>query len=116
MTLRTRNSAAYKGVYALLMRDPYLNRAECGPQVQAAAGQAGQEGLKDQHEVVERRPRDGTRHRLIKVAVDLADLTRRLSRRGWQATATSSSHWLVGRHGRCRTRVRGSARQVPTAA
>ena len=48
-------------------------------------------------EVVERRLRDGTRHRLIKVARDPEDLTRQLTRLGWQATITRSGDWLVGR-------------------
>ena len=47
-------------------------------------------------EVVERRLRDGTRHRLIKVVRDPADLNRQLTRLGWQATITRSGDWLVG--------------------
>ena len=47
-------------------------------------------------EVVQRRLRDGTRHRLIKVARDPADLTRQLTDLGWQATITRSGDWLAG--------------------
>ncbi len=47
-------------------------------------------------EVVERRLRDGTRHQLIKVIRDPADLTRQLTGLGWQPTITSSGDWLVG--------------------
>jgi demethylmenaquinone methyltransferase/2-methoxy-6-polyprenyl-1,4-benzoquinol methylase len=47
-------------------------------------------------EVVERHLRDGTRHRLIKVARDPAGLTRQLTRLGWQTTITTSGDWLVG--------------------
>ena len=47
-------------------------------------------------EVVQRRLRDGTCHRLIKVARDPADLTRQLTRLGWQATITRSGDWLAG--------------------
>jgi 2-polyprenyl-3-methyl-5-hydroxy-6-metoxy-1,4-benzoquinol methylase len=47
-------------------------------------------------EVVQRRLRDGTRHRLIKVARDPADLTRQLTRLGWQAAITPSGGWLAG--------------------
>lgn len=47
-------------------------------------------------EVVERRLRDGTRHRLIKVIRDPADLTHQLAGLGWQVTITSTLEWLVG--------------------
>jgi 2-polyprenyl-3-methyl-5-hydroxy-6-metoxy-1,4-benzoquinol methylase len=47
-------------------------------------------------EVVERRLRDGTRHRLIKVIRHPEDLTRQLTQLGWQATITQSGDWLVG--------------------
>jgi 2-polyprenyl-3-methyl-5-hydroxy-6-metoxy-1,4-benzoquinol methylase len=47
-------------------------------------------------EVVERRLRDGTRHRLVKVIRHPADLTHQLTRLGWQVTITSSGDWLVG--------------------
>jgi len=47
-------------------------------------------------EIVERRLRDGTRHQLIKVIRDPADLTRQLTGLGWQPTITSSGDWLVG--------------------
>ncbi len=47
-------------------------------------------------EVVERRLGDGTRHRLIKVARGPADLTRQLTRLGWQTTITCSGDWLAG--------------------
>jgi hypothetical protein len=47
-------------------------------------------------EVVERRLRDGTRHRLIKVVRDPADLTRQLTELGWQAAITWSGDWLAG--------------------
>ena len=47
-------------------------------------------------EVVERCLRDGTRHRLIKVVRDPADLTRQLTQLGWQASITHSGNWLVG--------------------
>jgi trans-aconitate methyltransferase len=47
-------------------------------------------------EVVERRLRDGTRHRLIKVIRDPADLTHQLAGLGWQVTITSTGEWLVG--------------------
>lgn len=48
-------------------------------------------------EVVERRLRDGTRHRLIKVVRSPPELTRQLTRLGWRATITQSGDWLVGR-------------------
>jgi len=47
-------------------------------------------------EVVERLLRDGTRHRLIKVVRGRADLTRQLTRLGWQAAITRSGDWLIG--------------------
>ena len=47
-------------------------------------------------EVAERRLRDGTRHRLIKVVRGPADLTRQLTALGWQPTITRSGDWLVG--------------------
>jgi trans-aconitate methyltransferase len=47
-------------------------------------------------EVAERRLRDGTRHRLIKVVRDPPDLTRQLTELGWHATITRSGDWLVG--------------------
>jgi 2-polyprenyl-3-methyl-5-hydroxy-6-metoxy-1,4-benzoquinol methylase len=48
-------------------------------------------------EVVERRLRNGTCHRLIKVVRDPATLTGQLTELGWQATITRSGDWLVGR-------------------
>ncbi len=47
-------------------------------------------------EVVERRLRDGSRHRLIKVIRDPADLTHQLTGLGWQVIITSLGEWLVG--------------------
>jgi demethylmenaquinone methyltransferase/2-methoxy-6-polyprenyl-1,4-benzoquinol methylase len=47
-------------------------------------------------EVVERRLRDGTRHRLIKVVRSAPQLTRQLTQLGWQATITLPGDWLVG--------------------
>jgi demethylmenaquinone methyltransferase/2-methoxy-6-polyprenyl-1,4-benzoquinol methylase len=47
-------------------------------------------------EVVERRLRDGTRHRLIKVVRDPPDLSRQLTELGWHAAITQSGDWLVG--------------------
>jgi hypothetical protein len=47
-------------------------------------------------ELVERRLRNGIRHRLIKVARDPADLTRQLTQLGWQAAITPFGDWLVG--------------------
>jgi 2-polyprenyl-3-methyl-5-hydroxy-6-metoxy-1,4-benzoquinol methylase len=47
-------------------------------------------------EVVQRRLRDGTCHRLIKVARSPADLTSQLTGLGWQATITRFGDWLVG--------------------
>ncbi len=58
---------------------------------------AGQETYVDgSGEVAQRRLRDGTRHRLIKVVRDPADLTRQLSGLGWQPAITWSDDWLVG--------------------
>jgi len=48
-------------------------------------------------EVVQRRLRDGTSHRLIKVVRSPADLTGQLAGLGWQAAITRSGDWLVGR-------------------
>ncbi len=48
-------------------------------------------------EVVERRLRDGTRHRLIKLVRDPPDLTRQLTQLGWRAAITRSGQdWLLG--------------------
>jgi 2-polyprenyl-3-methyl-5-hydroxy-6-metoxy-1,4-benzoquinol methylase len=47
-------------------------------------------------EVAERSLSDGTRHRLIKVVRDPAELTRQLTRLGWQPAITWSDDWLVG--------------------
>ena len=47
-------------------------------------------------EVVQRRLRDGTRHRLIKVVRGPAELTGQLTELGWQAAITRSGDWLVG--------------------
>ena len=47
-------------------------------------------------EVVERRLRDGTRHRLIKVVRDPPDLTRQLTELGWHAAIIRSGDWLAG--------------------
>jgi 2-polyprenyl-3-methyl-5-hydroxy-6-metoxy-1,4-benzoquinol methylase len=48
-------------------------------------------------EVVERRLRDGTRHRLIKLVRDHQDLTRQLTQLGWQPSIRRSGHdWLLG--------------------
>jgi hypothetical protein len=45
--------------------------------------------------VVERRLRDGTRHRLIKVVRDPADLARQLTRLGRHATITRPGDWQI---------------------
>jgi demethylmenaquinone methyltransferase/2-methoxy-6-polyprenyl-1,4-benzoquinol methylase len=51
-------------------------------------------------EVVERRLRDGTCHRLIKLVRDHRDLTRQLTQLGWQAAIRQSGQdWLVGEAG-----------------
>ena len=48
-------------------------------------------------EVVERRLRDGTRYRLIKLVRDDGDLTRQLTHLGWQAAIRRSGQdWLLG--------------------
>jgi hypothetical protein len=47
-------------------------------------------------EMVERCPRDGTRHQLIKVVRGPADITRQLTQLGWQAAITPTGDWLVG--------------------
>jgi len=60
----------------------------------AAAGleiYAGRSG-----EVAERCLRDGTRRRLIKVVRGPAELTRQLTRLGWQPAMSWSGDWLVG--------------------
>jgi 2-polyprenyl-3-methyl-5-hydroxy-6-metoxy-1,4-benzoquinol methylase len=47
-------------------------------------------------EVVQRGLADGTRHRLIKVVRDPAELTHQLTELNWRATITRSGDWLVG--------------------
>ena len=47
-------------------------------------------------EVVRRRLRDGSSHRLIKVARHPADLASQLAGLGWQAAITRSGDWLAG--------------------
>ena len=48
-------------------------------------------------EIVERRLRDGTSHRLVKLVRDPQTLTRQLTELGWHATVTRSGpDWLLG--------------------
>jgi len=47
-------------------------------------------------EVVQRGLSDGTRHQLIKVVRDPAELARQLTELNWRATITRSGDWLVG--------------------
>jgi demethylmenaquinone methyltransferase/2-methoxy-6-polyprenyl-1,4-benzoquinol methylase len=46
--------------------------------------------------VVERRLRDGTRHRLIKIVRGPGELTRQLAALGWDAAIIRSGGWLAG--------------------
>jgi demethylmenaquinone methyltransferase/2-methoxy-6-polyprenyl-1,4-benzoquinol methylase len=47
-------------------------------------------------EVVERRLRDGTRHRLVKIVRGPEELTRQLTGLGWDAAIARSGDWLAG--------------------